>query len=96
MVQIDGQPRDRVEDIKRLEVRSTQGRMVPLSQLATVHVREESATLDRLNLYPMVEITANPAPGEPLSAVRALCETAAAELPPECVLIWLEELPAPR
>jgi multidrug efflux pump subunit AcrB len=102
MVEIEGQPHDRVESIKQIEVRDAQGGMVPLSRLATLSVREEEATLDRLDMYPMTEITANPASGEPIEKIRALCETTAEEVRIElglsagCRLVWLEELPAPR
>jgi multidrug efflux pump subunit AcrB len=87
---------DGVEAVKRIKVRNGQGAMVPLLQLATVRAREEDATVDRLDMYPMVEITGNPAPGEPLAAVRKLCETLADEvrkdlgLPAEYRLAWLE------
>jgi len=96
MLQLDGQPRDELNSLKRIEVPDNQGAMVPLARLAKVRIVKQPPALDRLNMYPMLEITANPAPGETLAAVRAVCETAAADLPPGCVLTWLEELPAPR
>ena len=50
----------------------------------------------------MMEITANPAPGEELAAVRTLCETLAEEvrkemkLGPGPTVVWLEGPPMPR
>jgi hypothetical protein len=54
------------------------------------------AALNFLDLWPMVEITANPASGVPVNEVRKLCETLAEEvrkelrLSVEYRLRWLE------
>ncbi len=60
--------------------------MVPLS--AFLQVREVSApeAVNRFNLFPAVEITANPAPGVSPAEARTLCETLAEEVRKELAL----------
>jgi len=95
LLQADARGGEKMDDIKRLKVRNAKGDMVPISGLVTVRTSEAAAILDRLNLYPAVEITANPAPGKPLSQVRAQCETVAEEarkefgLPEDYRMSWL-------
>jgi len=79
LVQADAHGRDKVEDIRRFQVRNAKGDMVPLSRLVTVRRSEAAGVVDRFNLWPSVEITANLAPGKSLAEVRALCETLAEE-----------------
>jgi len=63
MVQADDQFRSRVEDIQRLEVRTAEGRMVPLSTLLTVHESVGPSVINRFNMFPSATITGAPAPG---------------------------------
>ena len=63
MVQADDQFRSRVEDIQRLEVRTAEGRMVPLSTLITVHESVGPSVINRFNMFPSATITGAPAPG---------------------------------
>jgi multidrug efflux pump subunit AcrB len=86
--------RAQVEDLQRLKVRNAQGDMVPLSEFVRVREIEALGVLERLNLEPMLALTANPAPGVSLADARSLSETLAGEvrkelqLPKEYRLIW--------
>jgi multidrug efflux pump subunit AcrB len=71
---------DRAQKLKKLQVRGADGRLVPLSALVALREVEVSAAVERLNGFPMVVITANPAPGVSLAQARALCEARAAEV----------------
>jgi multidrug efflux pump subunit AcrB len=87
--------RNQVDTLKVLKVRNSQGNMVPLAALATVRESLGPLVHDRLDLQPMVEITANPAAGVSRAQARTLCETAVQEgrkelgLPAEYRLTWL-------
>jgi multidrug efflux pump subunit AcrB len=98
-VQVPAALRD-IDTVKALKVRTTRGEMVPLSTVVAIRNVEGPAVVDRLNLEPMVEVSANPAAGVSLGQARALCEAAAEEvrrelrLPAEYRLTWLREMPA--
>jgi multidrug efflux pump subunit AcrB len=93
-VKTDPAADNRAEELKKLRVRDAEGQMVPLSDLIAVREVEAAAAVERLNLRPMVAITANPAPGVSLSQAQALCEARAEEvrrelgLPAEYGLTW--------
>ena len=71
--------------------------MVPLSKFVTVREVGGPARIDRLDLRPMVEITANPGRGVSLGQARWLCETRAEEeLSSDYRLAWLQDLPEPK
>jgi multidrug efflux pump subunit AcrB len=86
---------DQAEKLKSLRVRDVEGRLVPLSDLVAVREVEALASVERLNLRPMVLLTASPAPGVSLVQTRALCEARAEEvrrelgLSAEYQLVWL-------
>ena len=63
MVQADKDFRSRVEDIQRLEVRTAEGRMVPLSTLVQVNQTVGPSVVNRFNMFPSATITGAPAPG---------------------------------
>ena len=63
MVQADQQFRSRISDIQRLEVRTADGLMVPLSTLVTVHETVGPSVINRFNMFPSATITGAPAPG---------------------------------
>jgi multidrug efflux pump subunit AcrB len=90
-----GEPFRDVENLKGLKVHNTQGEMVPLADVATVRNTMGPAVVDRLNMEPMVEVTANSAAGVSPAPARALCESAAEEvrkgfgLSAEYRLTWL-------
>jgi multidrug efflux system membrane fusion protein len=84
------------KDIAKLTIRNARGQQVPLGALVAVRETQGPAALNFLDLWPMVEITANPASGVPVHEVRKLCETLAEEvrkelrLTAEYRLRWLE------
>jgi multidrug efflux pump subunit AcrB len=74
------------ESLKQLKIRSDKGQMVPLSAVAAIRETTASTALDRLDLRPMVEVTANPAVGVTLAQARARCQTLAEEIRKELKL----------
>ena len=62
-------------DIGKLAVRSASGQMVPLSSIVSVRTTAGPPFIDRFNLYPIVEVSANPAAGVSLDQIHAICET---------------------
>jgi multidrug efflux pump subunit AcrB len=97
-----GEPFRDVEKIKELKVRNTQGEMVPLATVAAIRNTMGPAVVDRLNMEPMVEVTANPAAGVSPAQARRLCESAAEEgrkglgLSAEYRLTWLAGMSAAK
>src|SRR5262249_48640229 len=85
------------EELRRLKIRSSRGQMIPLSTLITVRESTGPPVLDFLDHFPMVEVTANPAPGESVAELRKLCEQLANEVRTELGLAasyrltWLQE-----
>jgi RND family efflux transporter MFP subunit len=83
---------DWAKGVQKLRVRNSRGQMVPLATIVTIRETEGPLALDFLDLRPMVQITANPAPGVSPEQARKLCEAMAAEvLPADCRLTWLHE-----
>jgi HAE1 family hydrophobic/amphiphilic exporter-1 len=89
MMQADYEFREEVEDILRLEVRNTQGRMIPLETLISVEDSAGPQAIFRYNLYPSTKISGSPvegrSSGEAISAMEAL---AARVLPPSMGYEW--------
>jgi multidrug efflux pump subunit AcrB len=67
-------PGKRLDELKLLKIRNDRGAMVALSAIATMREVATTATVDRLDMRPMVRITANPAPGTSAADARKLCE----------------------
>jgi RND family efflux transporter MFP subunit len=86
---------DLAKDLRRLQVRGGEGRMIPLSAIVKVREVEAPLALDFLDSWPMVQVTANPSPGVKLENARKRCETLAEEvrkelrLPADYRLFWL-------
>jgi multidrug efflux pump subunit AcrB len=78
-------------DLVRLQVRNAQGQMVPLSAVASVRMENAPVLVERYNMYPMVGLMADPAPGVSLDDARQVCETEFAAVFPakKCTLTWL-------
>ena len=89
----------RPPDLEQLQLRNNKGQIVRLSSVATVRASEESRAISRLDLQPMVEITANPVAGVSPAQIRMVCDTAFAELRRELKLAaeyrltWLQDVP---
>ena len=93
---------NKLENIERLKLRSAKGEMVPLTAVAKLHAVARPANVDRFDLQPMVEITANPASGVAIAVVRARCESLTEEirnklgLSAQYRLHWLQAMSAGR
>jgi multidrug efflux pump subunit AcrB len=96
-IQADERFRARAEDLLKLEVRGAKGERVRLGAFASVHDVAGPRAIDRLNLYPSVEIAADLAPGaSPAEACRR-CEALAKEvLPKGSLFTWLPDARGPR
>ena len=77
-VQADTQFRDKIDDIIRLEVRNSEGQMVPLASVLKVKDQLGPQTIRRYNLYPSASVTGQAAPGissgEALNLVEQMAE----------------------
>jgi len=62
-------------DIGKLAVRSASGQMVPLSAIVSVRTTAGPPFIDRFNMYPIMEVSANPAAGISLDQIHTICET---------------------
>jgi membrane fusion protein, multidrug efflux system len=90
---------DWARDLGKLKVRNAKGAMVPLGAFVTVREVESPVALDFLDMWPMVEITANPRSVVSLEAGQKLCTMLADEvhaelgLTAEYRLTWLQGIP---
>jgi HAE1 family hydrophobic/amphiphilic exporter-1 len=82
-LQADAKYRAEPDDIRRLEVRTTDGEMVPLGTLATIKKTFGPQTINRYNMYPAATITGDPAPGRSTGEALDLMEQIAARSLPE-------------
>lgn len=62
-VQADHEFRVQPDDIKRLDVRNKDGKMIPLGTFVTVEKSYGTSSVSRYNLYPTAAINGEPAPG---------------------------------
>ncbi|ADB15953.1 transporter, hydrophobe/amphiphile efflux-1 (HAE1) family [Pirellula staleyi DSM 6068] len=84
-VQAEPQFRAEPEDILRLEVRSSSGKMVPMSTLAAVKPVFGPQTITRYNLYPSASVGGEPAPGFSSGDSLKLLESIADEKLPQSI-----------
>jgi RND family efflux transporter MFP subunit len=88
---------DWAKGLRQLKVRNSNGQMVPFSAFVKVRETAEPLALDFLDLRPMTQITANPAPGLSADQARRLCEALADEVRGDLGLsgayrlTWLEQ-----
>jgi HAE1 family hydrophobic/amphiphilic exporter-1/multidrug efflux pump len=81
----------------QFQVRNNQGEAVPLSKLIEVRATDGPQTIMRFNMYPMAEVTANPAPGVSLAEAREECERIARDTLKEAYRLgWLSQVPPSR
>jgi len=81
-VQADANDRSRVDDIYRINVRDTEGKMIPLRSLLEVRVVVGPPALIRYNNLRAVTVQGSPAPGVSSGqALKAMEEVAAKTLP---------------
>jgi multidrug efflux pump subunit AcrB len=95
-VQADPNFRAQIDSLSSLKVRDKKGNLISLEAF----VQQESVTgptvVNRLDMQPMAEVTANLAPGVTAAQARRLVEDAigALQLPKGYRVTWLHELPA--
>jgi multidrug efflux pump subunit AcrB len=91
VVQAEGKYRDQVDDVRRLQVRSRRGKMVPLGTLAQVKEVNGPLLLTRYNMYPAVivngDTSAGVSSGQAVDTVEKLAQD---ELPPGMAIEWTE------
>jgi hydrophobe/amphiphile efflux-1 (HAE1) family protein len=90
-VQADLRFRDRVADIRRLQVRNNQGQMVRLGTVLNVRDTNGPVSLMRYNMYSATAVTGNTSPGTSSGQGIALMkELAGQELPRSMAVDWTE------
>jgi hydrophobe/amphiphile efflux-1 (HAE1) family protein len=76
------------DDLKKLYVRNTAGKMVPLSSFATGRWTSGSPRLERYNAFPSMNIQGEPAPGKSSGDAMNAMEEIAAKLPQGIGFDW--------
>lgn len=90
-LQADADHRSRVSDIGKLQVRTPDGRMVPLGTLVTVREVTGPAIVNRYNMFPAAELLGGTAPGVSSGdAVSIVERLATQELSREMSFEWTE------
>src|SRR6185437_10846075 len=88
-VQADLQYRAHPEDVLKLNVRSADGKMVPIGALARLRPAQGAAIINLYNLYPVAAVVGTPAPGfSSGQAMDLMGEVAARTLPPGTGYEW--------
>ncbi len=88
MIQLDSAFRMTPEDLGKVFVRNKEGKMVPLSALATTSWAFGSPQLQRYNGLPSLNIVGAGAPGKSSGEAMAAMEEMAAKLPPGIGFEW--------
>jgi len=76
------------EDLQKLYVRNTTGKMVPFASLASGHWTSGSPKLDRFNGFPSVNIWGEPAPGKSSGEAMLAMEEITSKLPQGIGFDW--------
>ncbi len=87
-VQADAPCRMLPEDLKRIYVRNTSGKMVPFSSFASGHWGYGAAKLERYNGFPSINIWGEPAPGHSSGEAMKAMEELASKLPKGIAYDW--------
>src|SRR6185295_7790303 len=88
MMQGEQKYRDQKEDILRLQVKTPNGKMVPMSALGSVRTFVGPDVIERYNLFPSMKLTIVPKPGVSSGQVVKTMEDAAKALPPGFAYEW--------
>jgi len=81
LVQASPESRAAPDDLLRLQVKTRQGKLVPLSEIATTRWTVGEVKLDRYNGLPSYKISGGPAPGKSTGDAMAAMEQLATQLP---------------
>jgi len=87
-VQADAPYRMLPEDLKRIYVRNSSGKMVPFSSFASGHWGYGAAKLERYNGFPSINIWGEPAPGKSSGEAMFAMEELASKLPHGVAYDW--------
>ena len=88
-MQAESQFRQTPDDLERFYVRSTSGRMVPVSEVVTLSGTNGPLVINHFNLLRSADILGGPAPGYSSGqAMQAMEEVAAKVLPPGFTFAW--------
>ena len=74
LLKIDPAGRSEVERLVQSHLRTAKGDWISLSEVAAVHLESEPAYLERLNIYPVIVITAGLGGDLSLAEARFVCE----------------------
>jgi multidrug efflux pump len=89
VMQAESQFRQTPEDLDRFNVRSTSGKMIPVSELVTLSGTNGPLVINHFNLLRSADILGGPAPGYSSGqALQAMEEVAAKVLPPGFTFAW--------
>ena len=89
--QADAPYRMTEEDINRIRVRNSDGRMVPLSSIATFEYQSGPSRMPRYNLYPAADLIGDTAPGFSSGEAIATMERLADQILPDGISYeWTE------
>ncbi|MDD1958279.1 efflux RND transporter permease subunit [Pseudomonas qingdaonensis] len=88
VVQAEGDQRSQVEDLLKIHVRNTSGKMVPLSAFAQAQWVSGPVQLTRYNGYPAIAVSGEPAPGYSSGAAMAEVQRLVDALPLGFGLEW--------
>jgi multidrug efflux pump len=81
VVQAEGDQRSQVDDLLKIHVRNTHGKMVPLSAFVQAKWTQGPAQLTRYNGYPAISISGEPTPGHSTGEAMAEIERLVAQGP---------------
>lgn len=88
-IQSDATYRATQDQFKNVFARSSDGKLVPISELIKVTREVDASVIQRFNLFNAAQITGNPAPGYAASdATKAIEEIAASVLPEGYTFTW--------
>jgi multidrug efflux pump len=79
ILQASGQFRSQIDDINRLQVRNSQGQMVPLAALVKVRPKDGPLSVQRYNLYTAASVMGNPKRGYSSGEIIARVDEVARE-----------------
>ncbi|MFJ4374862.1 multidrug efflux RND transporter permease subunit [Pseudomonas japonica] len=88
VVQAEGDSRSQVEDLLKIHVRNSSGKMVPLAAFARAQWVSGPVQLTRYNGYPAIAVSGEPTPGHSSGEAMAEVERLVAELPLGFGLEW--------
>lgn len=88
LMQADPARRATPEDLLKLQVKTRQGRLVPLAEIATARWVVGDVKLDRYNGLPSYKLSGSAAPGHSTGEAMQAMESLAAQLPPGIGFEW--------